>query len=388
MYFIETKDEVLKFLSEYKRIKVYGARFKLRLFLEMLKILGYSSDYIEEILVTDMNGNLDCVEGIPVHVYQKDNFEKGDMFYLALAEDYLPDVSQKLEKDGFHTISISEKLIEYQIVDNNYIYQDVYAMLKEFTADFPDNISGLNTPEMDNKKYAWTCWWQGMEEAPDLIKACVNSMIKYLPQSVELVVITKDNYKEYVSFPEYILDKIEQKKLTLTTFSDILRASLLYKYGGIWIDATMLFTGNIPLKCWDYGIFTIRELRYCLPFIGGRAGQKLYQFLMEGFFYYYKKYDTTKYYLLVTYILDIAMNTYTEIKEEYNKLPIQSDNVTHIDNFDILSNCMNEEYTLERYQQYMEGIYFHKLQHRFDRFGDSIHNKDNIYHYILSEYLS
>lgn len=48
---------------------------------------------------------------------------------------------------------------------------------------------------------------------------------------------------------------------------------------------------------------------------------------------------------------------------------------------------MNEKYTPEAYHKYMEGIYIHKLQRRFDRFGQSIYDNDNIYHYILSEFL-
>ena len=51
MYIIDAKDELLNFLSENKDIKVYGARYNLRLFFEMLKILGYSSDYVKELPV-------------------------------------------------------------------------------------------------------------------------------------------------------------------------------------------------------------------------------------------------------------------------------------------------------------------------------------------------
>ena len=108
---------------------------------------------------------------------------------------------------------------------------------------------------------------------------------------------------------------------------------------------------------------------------------------MEGFFHYYRNYETTKYYLLVTYILDIAMNRYPDIREKYNKLPEKSPGISNINNFDSLSWHMNEKYTPEAYHKYMEGIYIHKLQRRFDRFGQSIYDNDNIYHYILSEFL-
>lgn len=388
MYVIDSKDELLHFLSENEGIKVYGARYYLRLFFEMLKILGYSADYVKEILVTDMAGNEEYVENIPVHVYRKENFEAGEKFCLTLADDYIHDVSGKLEEDGFDTIRITERLLTYEIVGYDYIYHDVYQMMAGFTESFPDHCTGLNKPVYSGKKYAWSCWWQGMEEAPDLIKACVNSLKKYLPDEVELIVITQDNYRDYVDFPEWLVEKVETGRVTLTTFSDVIRASLLYKWGGIWLDSTILLTEPLPVDFWDYDIFTLRELRYCLPFIGGKPGQKFYQFLMEGFFYYYKNQENTKYYSLVSYILDIAMNEYPDIRETYNKLPEKSPGISNINNFDSCSFHVNEKYTPEVYHKYMEGTYIHKLQRRFDRFGESIHDPDNIYHYILSEYLA
>lgn len=235
---------------------------------------------------------------------------------------------------------------------------------------------------------AWTCWWQGMDEAPDLIKACINSQRKYLPPEIELVIITESNYSDYVDFPQWLLDKVETREVTLTAFSDVLRASLLYKYGGIWLDSTILLTEPLLLDIWDYDIFTIRELHYCLPFMGGKPGQKFYQFLMEGFFYYYRNYEYTKYYLLVTYLLDIAMNNYPDIQEKYNKLPMKSVGISNISNFNSLSYHIHETFTPETYHKYMDGIYIHKCQRRFSRFGEKIYAPDNIYHYILKEFLN
>jgi len=387
IYTIDTRDELLEFLSENEEITVYGASYNLRLFFEILKILGYPADYIKEILVTDMAGNPESVENIPVHVYRKENLKPGEKVFLTLAVDYIPDVSKKLEEDGFSTISMTERL-KYEIADYEYIYNDIYHMMGGFIEAFPDNATGLNEPVYSGKRYAWSCWWQGMEEAPDLIKTCINSQKRYLPKETELIIITQDNYRDYVDFPQWLLDKVEDGKVTLTTFSDVIRASLLYKYGGIWLDSTILLTEPLLLDFWDYDVFTIREFHYCLPFMGGKPGQKFYRFLMEGFFYYYRNYGYTKYYLLVTYLLDIAMNKYPDVREKYDRLPVKSAGISNINNFDSLSYHMHETYTPEVYHKYMEGIYIHKLQRRFDKFGEKILDSDNIYHYILREFLS
>lgn len=388
MHIIENREELSKILLENAgEIRVYGAGYHLRLFLEMLKILGHSPDYIKEILVSDMEGNPQYVDDIPVHAYRKENFKARQKFFLTLADDYIYDVSDRLETDGFETVKIAERLLNAEIVTYDYIYNDVYHMMEDFTNSFPDNVTGLNEPVYGGKKYVWVCWWQGADQAPDLVKACINSQKRYLPDEAELVIITQDNYRDYVDFPQWLLDKVDDGRVTLTTFSDIIRASLLYKYGGVWLDSTILLTERMPSDCWDYDIFTVREMRYCLPFMGGNPGQEFYQFLMEGFFYYYHNYESTKYYLLVTYLLDIAMNTYPDIWEKYDKLPEKSTGIDNIDNFDSLSYHMHETYTPEAYHKYMEGTYIHKLQRRFERFGESIHKIDNIYHHILSEFL-
>lgn len=81
-----------------------------------------------------------------------------------------------------------------------------------------------------------------MEEAPDLIKACINSQKRYLPKETELIIITQDNYRDYVDFPQWLIDKVEDESVTLTTFSDVIRASPLYKWGDL---ARFHYTFNI-----------------------------------------------------------------------------------------------------------------------------------------------
>lgn len=85
----------------------------------------------------------------------------------------------------------------------------------------------------------WTCWWQGEECMPDIVKACYNAM-KLHGDRHPVILITKDNYKTYIDIPDYILDKQEKGIIDLTHFSDILRAMILSKHGGIWMDSTLL----------------------------------------------------------------------------------------------------------------------------------------------------
>ena len=82
---------------------------------------------------------------------------------------------------------------------------------------------------------------------PELVKMCFKRLKDTLPADItELHLITFDNYKDYVTFPAHIEQKFKEKKITMTTLSDILRFCLLSEYGGFWIDATVFFTGEFP----------------------------------------------------------------------------------------------------------------------------------------------
>lgn len=93
--------------------------------------------------------------------------------------------------------------------------------------------------------YVWICWLQGMENAPQVVRECYQS-IQYWIHDKKIVVITADNFDEYVSFPEYIVEKWKKGIISNTHFSDLLRLELLIRYGGLWLDATTMMTGPLP----------------------------------------------------------------------------------------------------------------------------------------------
>ena len=96
----------------------------------------------------------------------------------------------------------------------------------------------------------WICWFQGMDNAPDLVKKCYQSVVKNNPDK-KVIVITEKNISDYVTFPEYIVTKWKQGVITHTHMTDLLRLELLITYGGLWLDATVLCTGTAPEYFFD-----------------------------------------------------------------------------------------------------------------------------------------
>ena len=91
-----------------------------------------------------------------------------------------------------------------------------------------------------NKTIFW-CWLQGIQEAPKLYKSNFNSL-KMNCKDFNIIIINETNMYNYVKFPTYIIEKYKKKYITPTHFSDLLRVELLIKYGGTWIDASVLIT--------------------------------------------------------------------------------------------------------------------------------------------------
>ena len=89
----------------------------------------------------------------------------------------------------------------------------------------------------------WFCWLQGIDDAPEIVKACYNSIKRNIPNR-ETKVIDAKNWKDYVELPDFIVKKWEKGRIPAALFSDLLRLELLIKYGGTWIDSTVLCTGG------------------------------------------------------------------------------------------------------------------------------------------------
>lgn len=110
----------------------------------------------------------------------------------------------------------------------------------------PDKKEGAPCADADLRDLpVWLLWFQGEDEAPAIVKRCIESVKRHVsPRTVNI--LTKDNMGQYLQLPEYIVEKKNNGIISNTHFSDIVRICLLEKYGGTWIDATVLLTDEIP----------------------------------------------------------------------------------------------------------------------------------------------
>ena len=124
-------------------------------------------------------------------------------------------------------------------------YFDAY----DFSAPVPESDS-------EYKETVWVCWWQGLENAPEIVKACVSSIQRAVGEH-RVVILNQDNYLQYVDMPGWIVEKFNAGIISRTQFSDCLRFALLAEYGGLWMDATVFCSAPLPVDVFDRELFTI-----------------------------------------------------------------------------------------------------------------------------------
>ena len=87
------------------------------------------------------------------------------------------------------------------------------------------------------KKTIWSCWFQGREAAPHLVKRCFSSWERENP-GWHFRCLDAVSIERYVNL-KGIVD-LQSQSLTAASFSDFVRILLLHEFGGIWVDATVL----------------------------------------------------------------------------------------------------------------------------------------------------
>ena len=225
-------------------------------------------------------------------------------------------LSMKHYLNGYYYTK-AQKIIEYKYVDVINRWKNV-----KFT---PSNIK--------SNSYIFIFWWQGLENAPVIIKKCVSSIVKHSGEH-QVVIIDKNNWNQYTVLPDYILELLQQKKMTVTWFSDILRCHLLYDNGGIWIDPTCYMSDNFDADIYTLPFYSIKhgddyEFPICKGdwatfFLATYKKNPLFGFLCDLFDTYWKNEKVFIVYLSIDLFLSIAYDNLNYARKMINDIPMNN----------------------------------------------------------------
>jgi len=124
--------------------------------------------------------------------------------------------------------------IFYSTINNNKHNAVINWLSKNFSNFITEYTNSAKTtqPQSPIPKKIWICWWDGIDTMPLLVKACYNSVLQYA-SDYKVTVITKDNFSNYISIPDHVLQKVKNKIMTVTHFSNIIRMSCLFLPCGV-----------------------------------------------------------------------------------------------------------------------------------------------------------
>lgn len=212
----------------------------------------------------------------------------------------------------------------------------------------------------------WICWFQGMDNAPELVQKCFESVKKMIPER-EIVLITYENLNDYVQFPDVIQHKIENGIIKGAHLSDLLRLELLIKYGGTWIDSTVFCSGdNIPEYMLNSELFLFQNLKpgrdgHCTVisnwFITAWSYNKILSAIQYLLYRYWEENDQLWDYFIFHDLFQIVIEKYPE---EWNKVVPFSNSAPHI-----LLLRLFENYNEAIWNAVLQQTPFHKLSYKF-----------------------
>ena len=221
-----------------------------------------------------------------------------------------------------------------------------------------------------------------MEQAPALVQTCYASLQKHLKDR-QIILLTEDNYRSYVNFPEHIQKKIDSGIITRTHMSDLLRLALLLRYGGTWIDATVLCTGGqIPAYMLDSELFVFRNLKpgadgHCRLisswFMTACTNHPILALTQALLYRYWEQKNTLVDYFLLHDFFQLAIEAYPQ--EWSNVIPF-SNATPHI-----LLLRFFEPYTQQLWSAITAQTPFHKLSYKLPE--DAVRLADTNYQHLM-----
>ena len=214
------------------------------------------------------------------------------------------------------------------------ISKAVERYLDKYVSAF-DNVPEDNDLTSQEKERIFSIWFQGQEVAPELVKACWRSVRTHCSQ--ELIVLDQNSISDWIQLPEFVLRKWKEGKIRPAHFADICRIELLYKYGGLWLDATDYVFAPIPqwLMDQDFFVFMSGErqrgsysyIQNC--FIRGRKGNYLLKAWREAVLAYWQHEDSTIDYFVHQLLFKKVVQKNQKAAELFAKMPSVSQDPTH-----------------------------------------------------------
>ena len=249
-----------------------------------------------------------------------------------------------------------------------------------------EDMPGSNEQGTNEQGTIWVFWWQGEHEAPPLVRACIASTRRN-SGAHDVVVLTQDNYADYVTMPDYILGKHADGTITHNAFANLLRVMLLEQRGGAWFDATIYVSGPIDESVFRHSFYThkvIHEARgrfdhakWSTYFLAGAPRNPLFRFVRDCYFQHWKEEERQIDYFLFDYIIWLAYETVPCIRAMIDRVPYNNPHILSI------QRVLGQKFDERVYRELTRDTYLHKLTWKTPFTAVTEGNEKTFYGYLL-----
>lgn len=212
-----------------------------------------------------------------------------------------------------------------------------------------------------DEKVIWICWLQGIDNAPEIVKACLESVKKWAV-GYKIVILDDSNLLNYVKLQDHIIDKWKRGLITNTLFSDFIRLSVLSEFGGIWMDATVFLTGELPEFIENSTFFLYATNSYDKAKFGeswlikSRPHNRILMTTLDYLSLYWEKENKIRDYFLMFIFMKLATELY---KDDIKDLFFVPNNIPHL-----MQLQLNNKFSESTYKYICNVTSVHKLTYK------------------------
>ncbi len=264
-----------------------------------------------------------------------------------------------------------------------------YWPILERYADGVAHDAEIGNKVHDVPKIIWTAWLQGFGNAPEMVKACLESQRTHL-RGYDVRVLDIDNYRQWVDLPEDIVSKYRKGRIPPASFSDLLRLAVLRKYGGVWMDATVYCSGfgSEPLQArWqrimqsELTLFRYFRRGEAQPvglstwFVAAVPGQRNVSAVLDMLVAYWHDFDCLVDYYIIHLFMGLSLQRFSDVT-----LAMPRENSFHSL---LLGNALANDFDEKKWSELVAHVSIHKLNYR--KVEEALHNRNSYCAYLLNK---
>lgn len=199
-----------------------------------------------------------------------------------------------------------------------------------------------------------------------MVRACIRS-VKRHAAGHPVQIITADNYSQWVELPVRVLHAWQENNISSANFADILRAALLAKYGGCWIDATIWLSDDLKPEIFDHLFYSCRyepdgiyitDNKWSNFFLATRIQSVTICFVRDMLLEYMEQESRFVDYFLMDYIIRWGYDHIDAVRAEIDAIPYNNRRVHD------MIRILNQAEDSDVVRNLLADTYIHKLSWR------------------------